>query len=396
MTAASLSAALDRLHAAMAARIDRKELPGIVTLIAQDDDVRVDEIGVKAFDGTAPMRRETLFRIASMTKPILATATMLLVEGGALKLDDPVDRWLPELANRRVLKQIDGPLDDTVPAGRPITLDDLLTFRMGYGLLVEPTFDPPLPIVNAANELRLVLSQPDPPTPHAPDEWIKLFGTLPLMYQPGERWQYNVGSLILGVLVARAAGQPLGEFFRTRIFEPLGMHKTGFWLPAELTRSLPSYYVTNFETGKLEPRSVSTPEEWAQPPAFPSGASGLVSTVDDFLAFARLLLKKGSFEGRQLLSEKSVELMTTNHLSPAQIAGGGPILGGRGWGFGMGVATTPDAEWPAPGRYGWSGGYGTTWFNDPHRGIVAIAMTQVSDFLWNGGTAEFDKLVGAI
>ena len=396
MTHTTARAGLDRLHVAMAARIARNEMPGIVTLVAQGDEVHLETVGVKTFDSAEPMRRDTLFRIASMTKPILATATMMLVEAGQLALDEPVDRWLPELANRQVLERVDGPLDDTVPAHRPITVDDLLTFRMGFGTLVEPTFDPPFPIVNAANALELVLSEPDPRTPHAPDEWIRRFGTLPLMYQPGERWQYNVGSLVLGVLVARVARQPLGDFFRSRIFEPLGMHETGFWLPPEVTRRLPSYYVTNFETGQLELRNVSTPDEWSRPPAFPSGAGGLVSTVDDFLAFARMLQNRGvSANGTRLVSERSVELMTTNHLTADQIAGAGPILGGRGWGFGMGVAIEPDAEWPVPGRYGWAGGYGTTWFNDPHRGIIAMAMTQTSDFLWNGGLVEFDKLVGA-
>ena len=396
MTDTTSRTGLDRLHVAMATRVAKNEMPGIVTLVAQGDEVHVDTIGVKTFDRAEPMRRDTLFRIASMTKPILATATMMLVEAGQLALDEPIDRWLPELANRQVLERVDGPLDETVPAHRPITVDDLLTFRMGFGMLVEPTFDPPFPIVNAANALQLVLSQPDPRTPHAPDEWIRRFGTLPLMYQPGERWQYNVGSLVLGVLVARVAGQPLGDFFRTRIFEPLGMHETGFWLPAEVTRRLPSYYVTNFETGQLELRNVSMPDEWSRPPAFPSGAGGLVSTVDDFLAFARMLQNRGvSANGTRLVSERSVELMTTNHLTADQIAGAGPILGGRGWGFGVGVAIEPDAEWPVPGRYGWAGGYGTTWFNDPHRGIIAMAMTQTSDFLWNGGLVEFEKLVGA-
>ena len=356
----------------------------------------MDAIGVKAFGGSEPMRRDTLFRIASMTKPVVAAATMILVEDGKLGLEEPVDRWLPELANRRVLRQIDGLLDDTVAARRPITVDDLLTLRMGYGMLVEPTFDPPFPIVNAARALQLVLGEPDPRTPHDPDTWVNYFGTLPLMYQPGERWQYNVGSLLLGVLVARAAGKPLDELLRTRIFEPLGMHATGFWLPAPRTQDLPSYYTTNFQTGQLELRNVSTPDEWSRPPAFPSGAGGLLSTADDFLAFGRLLLGKGTYQGQRLLSAQSVDLMTTNHLTPEQVVGGGPILGGRGWGFGMGVATAPDAEWPVPGRYGWAGGYGTTWFNDPTRGIVAIALTQVSDFLWNGGLAEFEKLVGAI
>jgi CubicO group peptidase (beta-lactamase class C family) len=380
----------------MSARVDTGELPGLVTLITQGDAVHVDAIGVKAFGSSEPMRRDTPFRIASMTKPILAAATMMLVEDGKLELSDPVDRWLPELANRRVLNRIDGPVDDTVAARRPITVDDLLTMRMGFGLLTEPTFDPPFPIVNAARELELVLGQPDPPTQHTPDEWIKRFGTLPLMYQPGERWQYNVASLVLGVLVARVAGQGLGEFFQSRIFDPLRMRETGFWLPAELTQKLPGYYMTNFETGQLEPLPVSTPDEWTRPPAFPSGAGGLVSTVDDFLAFAQLLLNRGVHSGERLLSERSVELMTTNRLTPEQRATGGTILGGRGYGFGMGVVTEPEEDWAVPGRYGWSGGYGTAWFNDPHRGIVAIAMTQVSPFLWNGGLAEFETLVAGL
>jgi CubicO group peptidase (beta-lactamase class C family) len=339
------------------------------------------------------MRRDTLFRIASMTKPVLAAATMMLVDDGRLGVDEAVDRWLRELASRRVLCQTDGPLDDAVPAHRPITVDDLLTLRLGFGMIVEPSFDPPFPIVNRWRELKLVLGEPDPRTPHSPDEWIGLFGSLPLMYQPGERWLYNVGSLVLGVLVARVADEPLGDFFERRIFNPLEMHKTGFWLPPDITRDLPDYYITNFQTGQLEQRNVSMPEEWSSPPAFPSGAGGLVSTADDFLAFGRMLLNKGVYGGKRLLSERSVELMTTNHLTADQIASAGPILGETGWGFGMSVVTQSDTEWPVPGRYGWAGGYGTGWFNDPQREIVAIALTQVSDFLWNGGLAEFGKLV---
>ena len=396
MTRSTTQVGLARLHAAMAARVDRGEMPGLVTVIANDDQVHVDCIGVRAFCSTEPVRRDTLFRIASMTKPILAAATLMLVEDGKLGLDDAVDRWLPELANRRVLRRIDGPLDDTVPSRRPITVDDLLTFRMGHGMLVEPTFDPPFPIVEAADALRLVLGPPDPRTPHDPDEWIRLFGTLPLMYQPGERWQYNVGSLVLGVLVARVADQSLEEFFRGRLFDPLGMHETGFWLPAELTRRLPSYYMTDPGTGQLELRPVSGPEEWSRPPAFPSGAGGLVSTADDFLAFARLLLNQGVHHGTRLLSEQSVEQMTRNHLTPEQMATAGVILGGRGWGYGVGVVTQPESEGPDPGCYGWAGGYGTAWLNDPHRGIVAMAMTQVSDFLWNGGLEEFNHLVAKV
>jgi CubicO group peptidase (beta-lactamase class C family) len=263
---------------------------------------------------------------------------------------------------------------------------------MGHGLIVEPTFNPPYPIVTAAEEMQLVMGPPEPRTPLRPDEWIERFATLPLMYQPGERWQYNTGSLVLGVLVARASGMALADFFRTRIFEPLGMKETGFSMPAEETRRLPSAYMTNFETGKMELQTASGPDVWSKPPAFPSGAAGLVSTIDDYLAFARLLLNEGVHNGRRLLSEGSVRLMTTNRLTPEQMATGDLLLGGQGWGFGMGVATAPDEVSAEPGRYGWNGGYGTFWFNDPSRDLVAIAMTQVSDIIFNGTTTEFAKL----
>src|SRR5262245_43022998 len=197
-TSGSWRAGLARLHDAMAARVARRELVGIVYLVAHRGAVHVDTIGTLSLDGGEPMRRGTPFRMASLTKPIIAVATMMLVEDGRLALDEPVDLLLPELANRRVLTRIDGPLDQTVPAVRPITVKDLLTFRMGHGMIFEPSFQPPYPIITAADELQLVMAQPDPRTPHNPDEWIRRFGTLPLMWQPGQRWQYNSAALVLG------------------------------------------------------------------------------------------------------------------------------------------------------------------------------------------------------
>jgi CubicO group peptidase (beta-lactamase class C family) len=392
MTEALSAEGLHRLHDAMAARVAAGELPGLVTVLACGDEVQVDTIGSYAFDGTVPMRRDTLFRVASFTKPVLATATMLLVEDGTLDLAEPVDRLLPELADRRVLARIDGPLEETVPADRPITVGDLLTFRMGFGLLTEPTFNPPFPIVTAADDLHLVLGPPDPRTPHPPDEWIRLFGTLPLMYQPGERWLYNVGALVLGVLVARAANAPLGDVLNARLFEPLGMVDTGFWTTPANVERIPSYYMTDFATAELKLQPVSAPDEWTTPPVFPSGAGGLLSTADDFLGFARLLLSNGTYRGKRLLSTKAVALLTTNHLTPLQIKTAGPLLEPKGWGYGMAVAAEPDEASAIPGRYGWDGGYGTVWFNDPHRDLIAIALTQTSDFLFNGGRTEFTTL----
>ena len=252
-----------------------------------------------------PMRRDTIFRIASMTKPITAAATMILVEECKLRLDEPVDRLLPELADRRVLKRLDGPLDDTVPANRPITVRDLLTFRMGFGLMMAPPDD--YPILKAMNEQQLGHRAAEPVADAAPDEWMRRLGTLPLMYQPGERWMYHTGSDVLGVLIARASGQPLETFLRERIFEPLGMKDTGFSVPAAKLDRLATCYQVNPETGALEVFDDAEAAKWSRPPAFPSGGGGLVSTVDDYLAFGQMMLNKGKHGNERILSRPAVE-----------------------------------------------------------------------------------------
>ncbi len=230
MSTGGLSTArVDRMHDVMAGYVERGEVPGIVTLVGRRGEVHADAIGMKAVGGRDPIRRDTIFRIASMSKPIAAAAAMILVEECKLRLDEPVDRLLPELAARRVLKRLDGPLDDTVPSNRPISLRDLLTLRMGFGYIMEPGA---YPIQKAANEQQILLGPPKPQTLPAPDEWIRRFVTLPLMHQPGEKWMYDLGLDVLGVLIARAAGQPLETFLRERIFEPLGMKDTGFSVPA--------------------------------------------------------------------------------------------------------------------------------------------------------------------
>ncbi|GAB4057723.1 serine hydrolase domain-containing protein [Catellatospora paridis] len=387
MSDALSASGLRRLHDAMTARVAAGELPGLVLAVTRGDQAHVETIGAFDFDGATPMRRDTLFRIGSITKPMLAAVTLMLVEEGLLDLAEPVDRLLPELADRRVLARIDGPLDDTVPARRPITVENLLTFRMGFGILTEPHYDPPFPIVAAARELRLVLAEPDPRTPYPPDEWIKAFGTLPLMYQPGERWQYNAAALVLGVLVSRAADAPLADVLRTRLFAPLGMADTGFHT-ADVDR-IPPHYLADFTTGEPIRQTATPPADWARPPVFPSGAGGLLSTVDDTLRFARMLAAGGGHEGRALLSAESVTAMTTNQLTAYQQGTAGMLLEPQGWGYGMAVATKPDDVSAIPGRYGWDGGYGTVWCNDPYRDVTALAFTQSSDFLFRGGRDEF-------
>src|ERR687893_170799 len=283
-------ARLGRMRDVMAGHVGRGVVPGVVTLLSRRGEVQVDAIGTKAFGGSEPMRGDTIFRIASVTKPIVTAAAMIVVEECVLRLDEPVDRWLPELADRRVLRAIDSPLDDTAPANRPITPRDLLTFRLGIGAVMA--FPPRYPIQEAMAQAGV---GPGPTLPaHAPDELMKRFGSLPLVHQPGERWLYNSGSDILGVLISRVAGTSLETFLRERIFAPLGMNDTSFSVPASKLHRLASSYWTNFATGELEVfDGLGDDSRWASSPVFESGAGGLVSTVDDLLAFGQMMLKGG-------------------------------------------------------------------------------------------------------
>ncbi|HWZ87586.1 MAG TPA: serine hydrolase domain-containing protein, partial [Polyangiaceae bacterium] len=242
ISAATTAARLGRLHEVMTRYVKSGAVPGLVILVSERGEPQVDTIGTMGVGVTAPIRRDTIFRIASMTKPITAAAAMILVEESKLHLDEAVDRLLPELANRRVLRRVDGALDDTVPARRAITVRDLLTFRMGFGLLWGP--QDAHPIQRAANDLQLVaFGPPQPREQPPPDEWLRRFATLPLMHQPGEAWLYNTGFEVLGVLIARAAGQPLEAFMRERIFEPLGMNDTAFSVPSSKIDRLPPSYM---------------------------------------------------------------------------------------------------------------------------------------------------------
>jgi CubicO group peptidase (beta-lactamase class C family) len=365
----------DRLRTVLAGHVARGAVPGLVALVARWDDLQVETIGRMTINGDAPMQRDTIFRIASMTKPVTAAAAMMLVEECRLRLDDPLDRWLPELADRRVLRAPNAALDDTVPAQRPITLRDLLTFRLGIGAIMAP---PGLyPIAGAMAEAGLA------PGPHVsrltPDEWIKRLGGLPLVHQPGEVWMYHTGSDVLTVLVERATGQRLDDFLEERLFAPLGMVDTGFHVPADKRQRFATSYLTDPATGTLtlydDPRS----SQWAEPPAFCSGGAGLVSTANDYLAFCRMLLGKGRYGGAQILSRRSVEVMTTDQLTPAQKAAS-PFAPGfwdsRGWGFGLSVVTRSDDLAAVPGRFGWDGGLGTSAYTDPQEGLIGILLTQ--------------------
>jgi CubicO group peptidase (beta-lactamase class C family) len=240
-------ARLARMHAALRRHVESGQIPGLVALVHQRGREHVETIGTMAFDSNVPVRRDTIFRLASTTKPITAVGAMILVEECKVRLDDPVDEWLPELKDRRVLRTIESPLDDTVPAKRPITLRDLLTFRAGYGevLFLSPT----CPYQKALSEARLPLSEW--PFAGTPDEFMKRLGSLPLVHQPGERWLYHMSGEILGVLIARVSGKSLGAFLHERIFEPLGMTDTGFQVPEAKLDRLPTCYGTDMVNGKL-------------------------------------------------------------------------------------------------------------------------------------------------
>jgi CubicO group peptidase (beta-lactamase class C family) len=359
------AAGLERLAEVAASHVGPDRVPGLVALVASGDDVHVEVLGCLSIDGP-PVQRNSLFRIASTTKPMTGAVTMALVDDGLLALEEPVTRLLPELGSRRVLRRMDGPIDDTVAAEREITVRDLLTFTFGFGMHVEMFTAPtPWPIVVATTQAQLAtIGPPDPKTPPDADQWIARLGALPLMAQPGERWLYNTGAQVLGVLCRRAAGaSSYAEVLRSRLLQPLGMTQTAFFT-TEAAR-LATAYVNS-------PDGLSVwdaPEgSWSRPPAFDDGAAGLVSTVDDLLAFARMFLRSGT----PVLSPESVTQMTRDQLSPAQREGQEAFLGDRSWGLCQSVVVSGDRA----GAFGWDGGLGSSFLVDPVRDLVVIVLTQ--------------------
>jgi CubicO group peptidase (beta-lactamase class C family) len=315
-------------------------VPGATALVARGDDVEIASAG--------EIEPDSIVRLASITKLITAAAVMLLVDEGRAKLGGPIATWLPELASPRVVRTPESPIDDTVPAARQVTVEDLLTSRAGWGF---PS-DFSLP---AVVELFQKLPVFDPR--ETPDEWLETLARVPMLRQPGEAWLYNTCSDIQGVLVARVSGQSLPDFLAERIFEPLGMADTGFHVPAEKRHRLPPYHIH-------DPSMVGD-DFWLEPPIFPSGSGGLVSTLADLHRFGRMLLAGGG----SLLSPESLRLMTTDHLTQEQRDASVLFLEGAGWGFGGAVEDD--------GRYGWIGGVGTTAHVAPSTGTVGVLLTQV-------------------
>lgn len=369
---------LAKVRGVLERHVESGRIPGLVALVSRGEETHVEALGTMRHDGGEPMRRDTIFRMASTSKPVTMAAAMVLLDECRLRLDDLVDPWLPELADRRVLKRIDGPLDDTVPARRPITVRDVLTCTFGLGMDITALG---APIMNAVFERGLT---PDLPTPMPePDEWMRRLGELPLMYQPGERWQYHIGSDLLGVLVSRVTGQTFETFLRERIFEPLGMKDTAFHVSADRIHRLPDLYAPDPQTGEFAVWDAADGGRWSRTPAFAGGGGGLVSTADDYHAYFRMLLNGG--EG--ILSRPAVELMTTNRLTPEQNAVRNAMATQNvhvsfgqgqhgGWGLGMAVRTYR-GDYASVGQFGWDGGSGTSTYADPDKQLTGILLTQV-------------------
>jgi len=367
---------LERMHQVLSGYVERKKVPGLVALISHHDDVHIETIGALSIDYVETMQRDTIFRIASLSKLITAVAAMILVEDCRLRLDESIEPWLPELANRRVLKSIASQPDDTVPAKRAITVRDLLTYRMGVGsvMAMPDTY----PIQKLIREYRIGCDGPPRPA-YAPgtEIWLRNLSALPWIAQPGERWMYHVSAEVLGVLIARVSGQSLGAFLRERIFDPLGMKDTAFNVPSEKIDRLSSCYSFDYQTNSLKVYDEAANSAWLPEPPFESAGGGLVSTIDDYFAFCRMMLNKGMHGREQILSRATVELMTSDQLTPEQRAGAEIFLGDfSSWGFGMAVDIQRREIFHSPGRFGWTGGLGTTAYTDPANGMIGILFTQ--------------------
>jgi CubicO group peptidase (beta-lactamase class C family) len=358
------------LHDTLAAHVHSGSVPGAVGLVARGDRIEVAAVGSVSLGGAA-MTRDSIFRLASITKPVTAAAVMLLVQDGRIALDDPVAKWLPELARPVVVRTPASPVTDVVPAERPITVFDLLTSRAGYGF----ASDFGLPAVQLLFGVQRDGREPRSFPP--PEAWMADLAQIPLLYQPGQAWLYDTCSTLQGVLIARVSGGSLPGFLAERVFAPLGMTDTGFDVPPAQRDRLTSYYRHGGDGG-LE--LADGPDgQWSSPPEFPLGNGGLAGTADDWLAFARMLLAGGTGPGgRRLLTADSVRLMTTDHTTPAQREIGALFLEGQGWGFGGSVDIAVIDPWHVPGRYGWVGGTGTSAHITPSAGTVAILLAQVA------------------
>lgn len=362
--------AAEAIRQVLRRHLDSGYAPGVTAIAAIGDEALTFAEGTLDQQQSRKARVDSLYRIASMTKPVTAVATLMLAEEGVLQLSDPAAKFLPELADPRVLRTPTSKLDDTVPARRHITIADILGSTFGHGIVLD---DPPTPYQQALADLP-GFGMPNPDAKVTPDEWMRRVGQVPLVAQPGSRWIYGASYCVLGALVARASGRSFPAFLEERIFGPLGMRETAFFAaPTSLPRMATAYLGENGHLKEFDPPAGA----YSRPPRFPAGDSGLVSTAPDYLKFARFLTDGQTRSGRRLLSAASLAAMRRNHLSRAQIADAGIMLGGdRGWGYGVSIALKDSWDGLRKGAYGWNGGFGTSWFNDPVTGLTAILLSN--------------------
>jgi len=368
-------AALAQIAPGLQAVIDAGDLSGFVTLIwRKGEEIQFNALGQRDIEAGLPMARDTIFRIASMTKPVTSVAALMLLEEGKLKLDDPITKWAPEFADMKVLKSATGPVGDTYPSPRDITIEDLMTHRAGLAY----AFTSIGPIAHAHQKALGDVLTGD----MAPDAWMKALAGLPLSYPPGERFHYGHATDVLGFLVGRIEAKPFREVLMERIFGPLKMVDTDFYFPPEKQGRAAKVYRLKDDMSGLE--EAPFPRRDA-PPKFCGGGGGLVSTLDDYLTFARMLLGDGEVDGVRLLKPETVALMRTNRLTDAQREipfMGIPFWLGQGFGLGLSVVTDPEKQaWMgagAAGAFGWPGAFGTWWQADPKKGMILIYLIQNS------------------
>ena len=368
-----------QLQTVLRESVEKGELAGAVVLVDRGGQTDCAAAGWRDIENHLPMERDTIFRIASMTKPITSVATLMLVDEGRIGLNDPISRVAPEFANMRVLRSPDGPLEDTEEANRPITFEDLLTHRAGltYGDLHRS------PISRAYRETL----GGDIDTYVAPDDWIRGLSRLPLVAQPGSAMTYGLSTDLLGLLIARIEGASLGSVLARRIFDPLGMTDTSFLVPREKRNRRAAAYGFDGQARLLKRLTWGgvVVEERPEHMAYESGAVGLWSTVDDYLKFARIFLGSGEVDGVRLLRSETLARMMSNQLTDTQRANFA-LLGqrlfavGRGFGLGVGVVLDPDnsdmARRGSQGTVSWPGAYGGWWLADPKEKLIFIFLAH--------------------
>jgi len=350
------------------------DIPGAVSLVWRRGELlQLEAVGLRDMEAKLPVERDTIFRIASMSKPVVSAVAMILMEQGAMRLDDPISKWAPEFARMRVLRRPDSPLEDTDPAPRAITIEDLMTHRSGLSYAF--TAKGPL---SRALEARFGLKLEGW---RSSEDWMSALASLPLSYAPGERFNYGHSTDVLGFIIGRAMGSSMREAMRQLLFAPLGMVDTDFWVPPEKRARVAVLY-------RSAAPGIFTPLPLAgfldeSPPVITAGGQGLVSTADDYLTFARMLLGGGQVNGKRVLSEESVRLMTTNRLTPDQrrdFQFGIPFFMAQGFGLGVSVVMDPEKNaWMGTGgadAFGWPGLFGGWWQVDPQRQTVMLWLQQ--------------------